>query len=74
MHLLLMENLPIEFCFGNNDIAMHHRTILSDVDKLAYLCSSLKDGSAKGIINGLSTFGDFYTEAIETLKARYNGT
>ena len=73
MHLLLMESLPIKFRFGNNDIAMNRHTTLSDVDKLAYLCSSLKDSSAKGIINGLSTSGDFYTEAIETLKAWYNG-
>ena len=42
------------------------------MEKLAYLRNSLKDGSAKGIIDGLSTSGEFYDEAIETLKARYN--
>ena len=33
------------------DIAIHSQTTLSDVEKLAYLRNSLKDGSAKGIIN-----------------------
>ena len=42
------------------------------MEKLAYLRNSLKDGSAKGIIDGLSTSGEFYDEAIETLKAQYN--
>ena len=51
------------------DIAIHRPTTLSDVHKLAYLCSSLKDGSANGIIDGFSTSCDFYTEPIETLKA-----
>ena len=51
------------------DIAIHRPTTLSDVHKLAYLCSSLKDGSANGIIDGFSTSCDFYTELIETLKA-----
>ena len=45
---------------------------LSDVEKLIYLHNSLKDGSAKGIIDGLSTSGKFYDEAIATLKARYD--
>ena len=54
------------------DVAIHRRTTLSDVEKLAYLRNSLKDGSAKGIIDGLSIFGEFYDEAIETLEARYN--
>ena len=54
------------------DVAIHSRSTLSDVEKLAYLRNSLKDGSAKGIIEGLSTSGDFYAEAIETLKARYD--
>ena len=54
------------------DVAIHRRITLSDVEKLAYLRNSLMDGSAKGIIDGLSTSGEFYDEAIETLKARYN--
>lgn len=51
------------------DVAIHSRTTLSDIEKLAYLRNSLKDGTAKGIIDGLSTSGEFYDEAIETLKA-----
>ena len=54
------------------DIAIHSRTTLSNVEKLAYLRNSIKDGSAKGIIEGLSTSGEQYTEAIDTLKARYD--
>ena len=54
------------------NFAMHSQTALSDVEKLAYLCNSLKDGSAKGIIDGLSTSGKFYDEAIATFKARYD--
>ena len=33
---------------------------------------SLKDGSAKDTIKGLSHSGDHYVEAIECLKSRYN--
>lgn len=53
-------------------VAIHSRDTLSDVEKLAYLCNSLKNGSAKGIIDGLSTSDEFYAEAVETLKARYD--
>jgi len=51
------------------NVAIHSQTSLSNVEKLAYLRNSLKDGSAKGIIDGLSTSGEFYVEAIDTLKA-----
>ncbi len=54
------------------NVAIHSRTTLSDVEKLAYLRNALKDGSAKGIIEGLSTSGEFYPEAITTLKNRYD--
>ena len=54
------------------DVAIHSQSALSDVEKLAYLRNSLKDGSAKGVIEGLSTSGKFYAEAIEILKARYD--
>ncbi len=54
------------------DVAIHSRPTLSDVDKLAYLRNALKDGSAKGIMEGLSASGEFYAEAIDTLKARYD--
>ncbi len=54
------------------NVAIHSRTTLSDVEKLAYLRNALKDGSAKGIIEGLSTSGEFYPEAITALKNRYD--
>ena len=54
------------------DMAIHSRTTLTDVEKLAYLRNALKDGSAKGIIEGLSTSGEFYPEAIKILKDQYN--
>ena len=54
------------------NVAIHSRTTLSDVEKLAYLRNSLKEGTAKGIIEGLSMSGDHYAEAIKTLKARYD--
>jgi hypothetical protein len=54
------------------EVAIHSRSSLSDVEKLAYLRNALKNGTAKGIIEGLSTSGDFYPEAIKTLKDRYD--
>ena len=37
-----------------------------------YLQQSLKGGTAKGAIEGLSHSGEYYTEAIECLQSRYN--
>ena len=37
-----------------------------------YLRYLLKDGTAKGVIEGLSQFGDCYSEAIKSLKAHYD--
>lgn len=34
--------------------------------------SALKDGMAKGVIDGLSRSGKFHSEAIQTLHARYD--
>ena len=53
-------------------ISIHSRSGLSDAEKLVYLRHSLKDGTAKGVIEGLSRSGDCYSEAIESLKARYD--
>ena len=53
-------------------VAIHCRTSLSKAEKLAYLQSSLKDGSAKSVIDGLSQSGDHYDEAVATLRARYD--
>ena len=56
-----------QFC-----VAVHNRTNLSDTEKLVYLRQSLKDGTAKSVIEGLSRSGERYTEAIDCLKAQYN--
>ena len=52
--------------------AVHNKTTLSNAEKTVYLQQSLKDGSAKGAIEGLSHSGDNYDEAIRCLKARYD--
>lgn len=56
-----------QFC-----IAIHDHRDLSDTEKLVYLRHSLKDGPARSVVEGLSQSGDQYTEAIESLKSRYN--
>ena len=40
------------------DISIHRRTNLSNTEKLVYLKQSLKDGTAKGVIEGLSKSGE----------------
>ena len=56
-----------QFC-----ISVHDRPNLSDPEKLVYLQQSLKNGSAKSAIEGLSHSGEYYTEAVECLKSRYD--
>ena len=56
-----------QFC-----VSVHNRPSLCDSEKLVYLQQSLKDGSAKGVIEGLSRSGDNYSEAIECLLARFD--
>ena len=56
-----------QFC-----VAVHDRSNISDAEKLVYLRNSLKDGSAKGVIEGLSRSGEHYHEAIECLRSRYD--
>ena len=53
-------------------IAVDDRSNISDTEKLAYLRHSLKDGSAKNVIEGLSHSGNQYKKAIDSLKARYD--
>ena len=53
-------------------VSIHSRSNLSDSEKLVYLRHSLKDGSAKNVIEGLSRSGEYYAEAVESLKARYD--
>ena len=53
-------------------ISVHDRAHLSDSEKLVYLQQSLKGGSAKVAIEGLSRSGEYYAEAIECLQSRYD--
>lgn len=53
-------------------VAVHNRTDISDSEKLVYLRHSVKDGSAKGVIEGLSRSGEHYAEAVECLTSRYD--
>ena len=53
-------------------IAINDRKDISTTEKLVYLRHSLKDGSARTVIERLSHTGDQYDEAIASLKARYN--
>lgn len=50
-------------------VAVHSRSDLLDSEKLVH---AVKDGAAKGVIEGLSRSGDCYDEAVECLKSRYN--
>ena len=53
-------------------VSVHHRSSLSNAEKLVYLQQAIKDGSARSAIEGLSHSGDHYHEAIDCLKGRYN--
>ena len=54
------------------NISVHTRANLSNAEKLVYLQHSVKDGSAKKVIEGLSRTGDCYDEAVKCLKARFD--
>ena len=53
-------------------VSVHDRSSLSDSEKLVYLQHSLKDGSAKNVIEGLSRSGDNYSEAVDCLQAHFD--
>ena len=53
-------------------VAVHTRTDMTDSEKLVYLRHSVKDGSARQVIEGLSRTGDNYPEAVDCLRARYD--
>ena len=53
-------------------VAVHDHTNITDAEKLVYLQNSLKEGSAKSAIEGLSRSGEHYSEAIECLRSRYD--
>ena len=56
-----------QFC-----VSVHDRTTLSNAEKLVYLQHSLKDGSAKHIIQGFCQSDEQYSEAVECLIARFD--
>ena len=41
-------------------------------EKLVYLQNSIKDKTGKGLIEGLSKYGEHYDEAIKCLLSRYD--
>ncbi len=51
-------------------MSIHSRRDISNAEKTVR--HSLKDGSARAVIEGLSQSGDQYLEAIASLKARYD--
>lgn len=53
-------------------VSIDQRANLSNAEKLVYLQQSLKGGTAKSVIQGLSSTGEHYEKAIECLKARYD--
>ena len=53
-------------------VSVHDRKTLSNSEKLVYLQQSLKGGSAKNIIEGLSHTGDHYSEAVKCLQTRFD--
>ena len=63
-HILNWQSFWEQFCVA--------RTNISDIEKLVYLRNSLKDGSAKNAIEGLSHSGEQYKEAIQCLRSRYD--
>ena len=56
-----------QFC-----VFVHDRSNLSDSEKCIYLQHSLKNSPAKKIIESLSRSGEYYAEAVECLKSRYD--
>ena len=54
------------------DVSVHSRSDISKPEKLVYLRQSLRSGSAKNVIEGLSKTSDDYDEAIECLTKRYD--
>ena len=53
-------------------ISIDEHANLSDAEKFVYLQHSLKGGSAKSVIQGLSCTGEHYAKAVECLKACYD--
>ena len=67
--ILMFPSLTVKCCtgkhFGSNSVLPFIAAQTSRLlEKLVYLRQSLKDGSAKTVIEGLSHSGDQYEEAI----------
>lgn len=52
-------------------VSVHDRRKLPNPEKITDLQLALKDGTAKQMVEGLSSSGDQYTEAIECLRKRF---
>ena len=53
-------------------ISIDKHANLSDAEKFVHLQHSLKGGSAKSVIQGLSGTGEHYVKAVKCLKAHYD--
>ena len=53
-------------------VSVHDQTSLTPSKKLTYLKRSVKDGSARHVVEGLSGSGDQYTEAVDCLRQRFD--
>ena len=53
-------------------VSMNDRTTLTNSEKLVYLQQSLKDGSAKNVIEGLPRTGNNYSEAVECPQTQFD--
>ena len=53
-------------------ISIDKHSRLTNAEKFVYLQHSLKGGSAKHVIEGLSGTGEHYSKAVECLKTRYD--
>jgi len=63
-HILNMNQFREQCC-----ISVHSCTILSDAEKPVHLEQVVKNGSAKGAINGLSCTNNNYIKAIACLAS-----
>ena len=54
------------------NVSVHSRSDISKPEKLVYLRQSLKSGSAKSVIEGLSKTSDDYDKAVKCLADRYD--
>ena len=54
------------------EVSVHNHAKLTEAEKLAYLRQALQEGPASQTIEGLSTLGNKYSEAIKCLKERFD--